>query len=194
QVRTQKAWPPPVGRGRDSAGGAPNSPSLANGSRTGADRCAPNAPNKAERKSSARAAGAIAETLNSTTVPNASPRCQFMIASGRGCPTQYREEFERFIAWRPGNGIAAGARAVTGRAAPVTLASMCGPFFGSTTTLVPTLTRLNRSATSSLVRRIQPLETNLPMVEGSLVPWMRYSLEPRYNARAPSGLPWPPAM
>ncbi len=41
---------------------------------------------------------------------------------------------------------------------------------GSTTTLVPTVTRLNRSATSSLVRRMQPEETNLPMVEGSFVP------------------------
>ena len=56
------------------------------------------------------------------------------------------------------------------------------------------MTRLNRSVTSSLVRRMQPDETNLPIVDGSLVPWMRYSLEPRYIARAPSGLPGPPAM
>src|SRR6059058_5225776 len=61
--------------------------------------------------------------------------------------------------------------------------------FGRTTTLVPTSTRLNRSLTSSLVSRMQPEETNFPIVEGSLVPWMRYSLEPRYIARAPSGLP-----
>src|ERR1039457_3048797 len=36
---------------------------------------------------------------------------------------------------------------------------------------------------------MQPLDTCLPMVVGSLVPWMRYSLPPRYIARAPSGLP-----
>lgn len=42
--------------------------------------------------------------------------------------------------------------------------------FGNTTTFVPTSTRLNRSATSSLVNRIQPLETNFPIVEGSFVP------------------------
>ena len=48
--------------------------------------------------------------------------------------------------------------------------SICGAFFGSTTTLVPTSTRPNRSLTSSLVRRMQPDETNLPIVEGSLVP------------------------
>src|SRR4029077_5813310 len=69
-----------------------------------------------------------------------------------------------------------------------------GAFFGSTTTLVPTSTRLKRSLTSSLVMRMQPEDTNFPMVVGSLVPWMRYSLAPRYIARAPSGLPGPPAM
>ena len=44
---------------------------------------------------------------------------------------------------------------------------------GSTITLVPTLTREQRSATSSLVRRMQPDDTRVPMVPGALVPWMR---------------------
>src|SRR6202012_3846470 len=65
---------------------------------------------------------------------------------------------------------------------------------GSTTTRVPTLTRSNRSETSSFSMPMQPDETNLPIVEGWLVPWMRYTVEPRYIARAPSGLPGPPAM
>ena len=42
-----------------------------------------------------------------------------------------------------------------------------------TITLVPTFTRLARSVTSSLVRRMQPDDTRWPMVEGALVPWMR---------------------
>jgi len=81
----------------------------------------------------------------------------------------------RFIAWRP-EGVAATARgcAPAGRAAMPLLLSppraITGAFFGSTTTFVPTLTRLNRSVTSSLVRRTQPDETNFPIVEGSLVP------------------------
>src|SRR3984885_10346530 len=44
---------------------------------------------------------------------------------------------------------------------------------GSTTTRVPTLTRSNRSETSSFSIPMQPDETNLPIVEGWLVPWMR---------------------
>ena len=44
---------------------------------------------------------------------------------------------------------------------------------GSTTTRVPTLTRSNRSETSSFSMPMQPEETNLPIVEGWLVPWMR---------------------
>src|SRR6266446_10919163 len=44
---------------------------------------------------------------------------------------------------------------------------------GNTTTRVPTLTRSNRSETSSLSMPMQPEETNLPIVEGWLVPWMR---------------------
>ena len=54
---------------------------------------------------------------------------------------------------------AAGRTGIAPRASSP-LASRRGEFFGSTTTLVPTLTRLNRSATSSLVRRMQPEETN----------------------------------
>src|ERR1700716_3543214 len=65
---------------------------------------------------------------------------------------------------------------------------------GSTTTRVPTLTRSNRSETSSFSMPMQPDETNWPMVEGWLVPWMRYTVLPRYIARAPNGLPGPPAM
>src|SRR5262252_6831191 len=44
---------------------------------------------------------------------------------------------------------------------------------GSTTTLAPTWTRLYRSITSSLTRRMHPDDTWPPMVDGSLVPWMR---------------------
>src|ERR1043165_5534858 len=88
---------------------------------------------------------------------------------------------------------AAGIEAVTGRDGAGVDRACNGAFFGSTTTLAPTLTRLNRSVTSSLVMRMQPEDTNLPIVVGSVVPWVRYSLEPRYIARAPSGLPGPPA-
>ena len=41
---------------------------------------------------------------------------------------------------------------------------------GMTTTRVPTLTRSNRSETSSFSMPMQPDETNLPIVEGWLVP------------------------
>ena len=41
---------------------------------------------------------------------------------------------------------------------------------GSTTTRVPTLTRSNRSETSSFSMPMQPDDTNLPMVDGWLVP------------------------
>src|ERR1700685_3235173 len=51
---------------------------------------------------------------------------------------------------------------------------------GSTTTRVPTLTRSNRSETSSFSIPMQPEETNLPIVEGWLVPWIRYTGEARY--------------
>src|ERR1700721_1069586 len=44
---------------------------------------------------------------------------------------------------------------------------------GSTTTRVPTLTRSNRSETSSFSIPMQPEETNLPIVDGWLVPWIR---------------------
>ena len=44
---------------------------------------------------------------------------------------------------------------------------------GNTTTRVPTFTRSNRSETSSFSMPMQPDETNLPIVEGWLVPWMR---------------------
>src|SRR4029079_6891957 len=84
----------------------------------------------------------------------------------------------RFSAWRPEGAVATGRGCeATGRAVMPVLPSppraITGAFFGSTTTLVPTSTRLNRSATSSLVRRMQPDETNFPIVEGSLVPGTR---------------------
>src|SRR5437899_10287056 len=41
---------------------------------------------------------------------------------------------------------------------------------------------------------MQPDETLVPMVQGSLEPWIRYSDDPRYIARAPSGLVGPPSM
>src|SRR5260221_724343 len=44
---------------------------------------------------------------------------------------------------------------------------------GITTTRVPALVRSNRSDTSSFSMPMQPDETNLPIVEGWLVPWMR---------------------
>src|ERR1700734_1462855 len=65
---------------------------------------------------------------------------------------------------------------------------------GITTTRVPTLTRSNRSETSSFSIPMQPDETNLPIVEGWLVPETGYTVEPRYIARAQGGLRGPPAM
>src|SRR5664279_274491 len=41
---------------------------------------------------------------------------------------------------------------------------------------------------------MQPDDTLVPMVQGSLEPWMRYSEDPRYIARAPSGFCGPPSM
>ena len=62
-----------------------------------------------------------------------------------------------------GAGVAAGAEA----------AAIGGGFPGITITRVPTFTRVKRSVTSSLVRRMQPEDTKVPMVEGWFVPWMR---------------------
>jgi len=42
-----------------------------------------------------------------------------------------------------------------------------------TTTRAPTLTRPYRSITSSLRIRMQPDDTLVPIVQGSLEPWMR---------------------
>jgi hypothetical protein len=52
-------------------------------------------------------------------------------------------------------------------------ATGAGGLPGSTTTRVPTFTRVNTSVTSSLVSRMQPEDTKVPMVDGWLVPWMR---------------------
>src|SRR5262249_8464147 len=70
------------------------------------------------------------------------------------------------------------------------------PFLGSsTTTMVPTFTRLYRSIASSLVRRMQPEEIDAPIYSGWLVPWIRNSVslpfEYRYIAREPIGLSGP---
>src|SRR4029079_3218975 len=104
------------------------------------------------------------------------------------------------VGWVPGIGAScawAGAPEVGGKpcagAAEAVGVPGGGPP-GITTTRVPTLTRSNRSETSSFSMPMQPDETNLPIVDGWLVPWMRYTVEPRYIARAPSGLPGPPAM
>src|SRR3569832_1053542 len=63
-----------------------------------------------------------------------------------------------------------------------------------TTTLAPTLTRPYRSMMSVLRMRMQPDDTFLPMSQGSFEPWIRYSVEPRYIARAQRGLTGPPGM
>src|SRR5215813_9239085 len=42
--------------------------------------------------------------------------------------------------------------------------------------------------------RMRNEDTWVPMVQGSFEPWMRYMVEPRYKARAPSGLSGPPTM
>src|SRR5712671_520297 len=70
-----------------------------------------------------------------------------------------------------GAGDAAAAGPGTGCAEAVVVPGGGPP--GNTTTRVPTLTRSNRSETSSLSMPMQPEETNLPIVEGWLVPWMR---------------------
>ena len=48
-----------------------------------------------------------------------------------------------------------------------------------TTTVAPILVRLYRSMMSSFDRRMQPEDTPPPSFQGSLVPWMRYSVPPR---------------
>src|SRR6267142_5932992 len=74
--------------------------------------------------------------------------------------------------------IGAGAAAVAAPADPGTGCAEAvavpgdGPP-GITTTRVPTFTRSKRSETSSFSMPMQPDETNLPIVEGWLVPWMR---------------------
>jgi hypothetical protein len=72
----------------------------------------------------------------------------------------------------PLDGAGAGADGAAG-AAEAEAAALGGGFPGCTTTRVPTFTRVKRSVTSSLVRRMQPEDTKVPMVEGWLVPWMR---------------------
>src|SRR5262249_11856530 len=75
---------------------------------------------------------------------------------------------------RAGGGAEPAAAVVVpaaGGAAAVAVPGGAPP--GRTTTRVPTLVRSNRSETSSFSMPMQPEETNLPMVEGWLVPWMR---------------------
>ena len=55
----------------------------------------------------------------------------------------------------------------TSRGEPmVAVAAVIEGLDGSTTTRVPTFTRVYRSVTSSFVSRMQPEETKVPMVEG----------------------------
>ena len=42
--------------------------------------------------------------------------------------------------------------------------------------------------TSSFAILMQPLDTRLPIVDGALVPWIRYIVPLRYMARAPTSL------
>src|SRR5262245_19393160 len=73
---------------------------------------------------------------------------------------------------RAGGGAAAAVvEPAAGAAAAVAVPG--GGLPGQTTTRVPTLARSKRSETSSFSMPMQPEETNLPMVEGWLVPWMR---------------------
>src|SRR5579859_421520 len=77
------------------------------------------------------------------------------------------------VGWVPGRlGAGPADGPGTGAAEAVVVAPGGGPP-GNTTTRVPTLTRSNRSETSSFSMPIQPEETNLPIVDGWLVPWMR---------------------
>src|SRR3954470_17889357 len=71
------------------------------------------------------------------------------------------------VGWVPGTLDIAGAALGPGSgcAEAVAVDAGGGPP-GSTTTRVPTLTRSNRSETSSFSMPMQPEETNLPMVEG----------------------------
>src|SRR5581483_8276473 len=75
-------------------------------------------------------------------------------------------------------GAAEGARptrtAATGAVRCLATAGVLRALPGSTTTMAPTAARRSTSSTASLSMRMQPLETCLPMLEGSLVPWMRY--------------------
>src|ERR1700688_613951 len=106
------------------------------------------------------------------------------------CQSVNRFNLKRFTLYcRPEHAIRIGYRVIA-----VCAEAELGAEPGNTTTRVPTVTRLYRSATSSLVSLIQPEDTKVPMVDGWLVPWMRYSVLPRYMARAPSGLVSPPAM
>src|SRR5260221_14164711 len=105
-----------------------------------------NAPNSADRKSSACTTGATPNTVNAVTALKANrlPDVRFM-GPPNGYRCQYSDDAARFIAWCPvaAAGDADGARTeieVTVRGAKVARASKRGaaPDFGSTTTLVPT--------------------------------------------------------
>src|SRR4051794_1344365 len=122
--------------------------------------------------------------------PGRQRACSYRIVTGggSGCTA---------VGWVPGTFDTTGGSAAfgpgIGAADAVVVAAGGGPP-GITTTRVPTLTPSNRSETSSFSMPMQPEETNLPRVAGWWVPWIRYTGEPRYMARAPSGLPGPPAM
>src|SRR5215475_1886007 len=91
--------------------------------------------------------------------------------NGAGPVRRRPQDREPFVPYKPGPAEKA-MRGFTGES----------PSFGrSTTTGAPTLTRLYRSITSSLVNRMQPDEIACPIYSGWLVPWTRNSV---------SLLPW----
>ena len=91
------------------------------------------------------------------------------VAAGAECP-RCADDASITALWRLSFGVDARG----------SLCAFCGtlrraiagarPRSGITTTLVPIFTRLYRSITSSFVRRMQPDETRLPIVDGALVP------------------------
>src|SRR6185369_11417016 len=84
--------------------------------------------------------GATGQSADRTSLHALSPNSQFTVDVGM------------FRACRPEGSVVAAGRLRTG-SPPLAIS---GTFFGSTTTLAPILTRLNRSVTSSLVMRMQP--------------------------------------
>ena len=137
----------------------------------------------------------IATELRDRKVKNIAATGADVVATGNiGCITQIADRAGmpivhtvQLLDWAYGgpkpNGLV--DRKTKRAALPLRRAALCGrpehplrslrapPADHMTITLVPTLTRSNRSTTSSLRMRMQPDETLVPMVHGALVPWMR---------------------